>query len=544
MKNKKEKNHIENKLVLKVLPHELLISTTFHPEQYQTQSTLIRWKLSKKINPNDVNSDLEFISDNLDRMVKAYRLEGQTITTILPNAIAPLKTIDIPLDLTSSSDKKEYKLLTKNPYDFWKEHDDKLAEVKEAEIRAEFIKINDSDGSSKMLYASASSKTIKDYITMILGGNLYPVGFISEDQALIKATEARLTRVERERPFCIFHLSKNNSRLIYVDDGAVQIARVDISELDETLLDEIPDDQEDLDNEFWKEISLRLSTNLKQAFIFLKEELKASKVDTIFFVSDFAKESLMFKIFNKNFRLANFRTLSNQFINAIVEKPKAQNIFAKPESEEVKVQDYKLASEVISLAGCYKQKYFSIPSIENRIIQIPLFNFHPKVKFIESNFALNKYANFGIKGMSFTLLASLMLFIFAYINQGQKNISESMFASLDKQLKTKQQQISFETGASQKSKNEVVKINQAKTGNIHANLVHLINYDLPADLELERLIVRRGSFIIYGNGKTISEINRFYEKLLNNPKFKNLNFNAYRRADSKLNFFEIKGQVD
>ena len=544
MKNKIEKNNVEKKLVLKVLPNEILLSTTSNPEQFQIKSNIIRWKLPKKIDPNDINNDLEFLSDNLDRMVKAYQLEGHAVTTLIPHSISPLKTIDIPMDLTTASDKKEYHALSKASYEFWKEHDERLVEIKEAEIRAEFLKLNDSDGSSKMLYAAAPSKFIRDYITLILGGNLYPVAFIPEDQSVIKAIEARLTRVERERSFCIFHLSKSNNRIIYVSDGNVQIARVDISDLDETLLDEIPSNPDELENDFWKEVSLRLSTNLKQAFTFLKEELKISKVDTIFFVSDHPNESAIFKIFNKNFRLANFRSLANQFVQEFMPKPKPHNIFDKKVSDDLTEGASEVGSQIIPLMGCYQQKYFSTPSFQNKLIEIALFNLHPKQSFIENNFKLYKPMNIGMKISFMVLLISSIIFGMTHFTADQKNVTETLFNNLDSELKNKQGQMNRETQSIQLLKNDTNKIYQAKIGNQNKNLILLINYDLPQDLELDRLIVRGSNFIMYGNGKTISEINRFYEKLLNNSKFKDLNFNAYKRADSNLNFFEIKGQVE
>jgi hypothetical protein len=49
--------------------------------------------------------------------------------------------------------------------------------------------------------------------------------------------------------------------------------------------------------------------------------------------------------------------------------------------------------------------------------------------------------------------------------------------------------------------------------------------------------------MLLGNGKSVSEVNRFYEKFLSNPNFKDLIFKVYKRTDSNLNYFEIKGNT-
>ena len=131
---KYKKLAIEKKLVLKVLPEEFILTTSFYVEQFQTKTQLIRWKLPKKIDPLNINADLEILSDNLQRLTKLYKLEGSEVTTVLANTLSPLKVIGIPLNLNTSADKKEYVAMQKQTYDFWKEYDEALVDVKDAQI--------------------------------------------------------------------------------------------------------------------------------------------------------------------------------------------------------------------------------------------------------------------------------------------------------------------------------------------------------------------------------------------------------------------------
>ena len=63
-------------------------------------------------------------------------------------------------------------------------------------------------------------------------------------------------------------------------------------------------------------------------------------------------------------------------------------------------------------------------------------------------------------------------------------------------------------------------------------------------MELEKLIIRNENFGLYGNSKNVSEVNRFYKNLLLNKKISNLKIEIFKRADSNLNYFEIKGTVN
>jgi len=543
LKNKKQNSVAhESKIVLRILPNEFLITTTYLAERYQTKSTFIRWPLPKTVNPHNINADIELLSDHLARLAKAYQLEGNHISVILPHSIAPLKTIEIPLNLEVAADKKEYKNQTKQPYDFWKEFDDSLVDFKQAEIRANYLYSNQMDSNSKMLYSAISSKTIKDYVTMILSGNLYPVEFISEDQSIIKIVESRLTRVEKERPFCVFHLSKGNHKLIHCSHEEINVAKVDISDLDEILFDEITADT-DFNNDFWQEIAQRLTSALKQAVLFLRDERKVSKFESVFFVSDYNHESQLFKLFNKNFRLANFRSLSSQFMCFNYPKGIAQNIFDKQDKNRYIDPHSILSSALMPNLGAYKLKSFSSPSLPNLIVNSELINLHPQASFIVNNF---KYRTLFNRTLFFSLL---FIVIFGGIdlfnnylkisNSSLENEYQSAKDLVDPKLKhanESRQKIMLE-------KQKVDQFNELAFGNHNQYIIDVINHDLPQDLELERFDIREGDFQMYGNSRSVAEINRFYKKILANPNLKNTSINVYKRADSSLDFFEVSGKV-
>lgn len=543
MKKKLKKSAPEKKLVLRILPEEFILTTSFYVEQFHTHTSAIRWKLPKKIDPLNINADLEILSDNLQRLTKQYKLEGSQVTIVIPNGLSPLKVIGIPLNLNTSADKKEYAAMQKQAYEFWKEYDETLVDIKDAEIRANFLALNDNDGTSNMLYTACSSKIIKEYSSVILGGNLYPVAFIPEDQSIIRVIESRLTRIERERPFCIFNLTKASNRLIYVSNEVIYVAKVDISDIDEILFDEIPEDDE-VENEFWLELTNRLSGNLKQAFAFLKDELKASKVETVFFVSDHSKENILFELFRKNFRLANFRSLSSQFTFNMVPEP-YDDAFDKSKDDKEVLEDKIHGSFMLSNLGCYTMHYFSTPSYKNMVIETPLFNLHPNHNFIVNNFKFYNYLQISRK----LIIILIVLIISAIGYMGVMNKSDIKMKAVTelKGMVKELEKVQADNAADKFSKEQNVvdfkRLDNLKKGNYNEKLFNFINTELPADLELERVAVRRSSFILLGNAMSVSEANRFYEKLLSNTNFKDLTFRVFKRTDSNLNYFEIKGNT-
>ncbi len=533
----------DTKLVLKILSDEILLTTSFENGEFITHTKCIRWKLPKEVNPNDINNDLELLVENLNRLSKSYALSGQPVTVILPHKSAPLKKIDIPLNLSDKGDRKEFEALTKTPYDFWKEHDEDLADIKNVEIRSHHLLSNPVESSSSMLYCSAPSKIIKDYVTLCLGGNLYPESFISEDQTILKLIDSRLTRLEKERPFCIFHLSKGNHRLIHCSNESLNIARIDISDLDENLLSNISSDS-DMTNVFWKEVGERISGALKQGVNYLREEVKVPKFDTIFFLTDFKDESFIFDLFHKNFRLANFRTIINQL--AIEEEQKVfdKNIFV-PESQEQKDSTSRFATSIIPNIGAYKFKTFNESSIPNLVVDSPILNLHPQASFIASNLKLYsiifpKLKILGIVILMLGLIDGFSNFIFT-----KKSVEmEDKYKNLELKIQENNNNLNLINNDIQQANKKNIRLIELSKGKNNNNLLQDVNFKLPDDMELEKLIIRNENFGLYGNSKNVSEANRFYKQLSLNKKISNLKIEIFKRADSNLNYFEIKGTVN
>lgn len=518
-------------LVIKLMPETILASITTNNESQISQTEVIRWKLPKKINPNDINQDLELLTASISTMVEHHGLEGETVTLILPHRIAATRILEIPMNLDLKAEKKEFVSLTKaNPYDFWKEHDPNLATIKGAEIRSHYLTAMPEDNASKMLYTMVSAKEIKDYITLFLGGNLYPTSFVSEDQALIRIVESKLSRVERERPFCIFHLCKGNSRIIHITPESMNMATVDIDELDEVLLDDLPTTIEETNNDFWKEVTNRLSNSLKQAVMFLNDETKVEKFDSVFFCTDYANEPVLFELFRDNFRLANFKSMTTHFL-------------LKDYGSKGGKATEQHGTQFIAHAGCYPIHYLSTPSIPNPLINVPLFNLHPAHAFIANNFLKDPSVTSSLRlaGLGLLLLLIINVFMMALIGNNQtitalQQTSQKTLQTIENKSQALQSQVSVK-------KQVLLKLDKMASEEKKQHLLYFISRQLPVDTELSSVLIYEEQFSLQGNARNVASINDLFGKFSKQEKINGLNLTTYKKNNGEHYFFRITGNL-
>ena len=531
------KASMQKGIVLRILPEEFLITLSFARTKNRIQTSFIRWKLPKKVDPSHINQDMDILSDHLQRLVKLYQLEGNAVTVVLPQAISNLKTIEIPLDLSKRNEKNEYQSLIKEPYEFWKEFDDDLVDYKDAEIRANYLYTKKPDNESVLLYSAISKKIIDDYISMVLNGNLYPTRLIPESQSIIQAVHASLSEAEKNRPFCVFHLSQNNNKLIYVGLNELTIAKVDISDLDETLLHEIPEKKE-TQNEFWDEVATRISGNLKQAFTFLKDEIQTSNLRTIFLISDYEKEDVIFELIHKNFKLANLRSLKNHFECVHLDKGELDKTLLKRSGP--KISKTLSSSSLASNIGSYKLK--NIRTL-NSIIRSSQLDLHPQSQFIQMNF---DYVDV-LKKITLILVVVIALqFLFGLYSKStliNLNNPSNEYRSLVSDLKLNRTKVAELQKDTNNYKVQTQLLNTNLQGVLNDEVYRLINKELPEDLELEQLLIKEKSFAIHGNGRSVSEINRFYRKILSISSFKDIKIDVFKRNDAALDYFQITGSI-
>ena len=530
----------ESGVVMRLTHSSLLINLSYAAEPYKVQTKVMEWKLPKIIDPNNINPEIEFLSSFISRMVRQYKMEGSLITWIIPHQKSRLKNISIPMNLEVKADKKEFNTLTKaTPYDFWKEHDPDLADIKLAEIRSSLLTTNSEENSSSLMYVAVDRLLTRLYQNLSLQSNLYPVGYIAEDQALIKIIESRLSRVQRERPFAIFHLSKGNNRIIYVNAEQVDVAQVNIDELDESLLDDIPDINEE-NKSFWNEVVGRISTALNTATNYLLEEAKVLKFENMYFISDYDHESPFFGLLRENFRVVNIISLNQQFEYISVQKPLEKKSFMGNDQGEI---NYYGGSRFIPALGNYSLKYFSETAIPNKVTSAPMMNFHEKAAFIKNNFEKEAVIKKGFYLFGVLLIGALVFSASLFTLNSGDNPEEKILVQSEKKLERLKQAIKSGKAEINQKEAEYEIIADLSNGQTNQKLFEKLIRDIPNDVELDRVIIRDNTFQIFGNSLNVMSVNNFYNTFMQDTNFENIKIDSFRRKDRSMNFFELVGVI-
>ena len=533
-----KKNFGQKKLVMRLTHSHVLISLSYLPEEFSVKTRVLAWKLPKVINPNDINPEMEFLGSFLARMVKIYGFDGDCVTWLVPSVNAKVKVINIPLNLNIKGDKKEFQTLTKaTPYDFWKEYDPDLAEIRSAEIRSELLTVNTEENSSQLLYSACDRQVIRNFHNLSLSAALYPVEFIPTDQGLIRIVESRLTRIQRERPFAIFHMTKGGHRIIYLRHEHVEIAKVNIDELDETLLEDIPK-LDETNKAFWDDVVDRITNSLKVATNFLLVEVQVPKFVNIYFICDYDNEDSVYLLLREKFREANLIMLNKQFDFISIQ---GHDILKQDKKEES--NNFYSGSKFLPNIGAYNLSYFSSPAIPNLVIEKKLINLHEKYLFIFSNFSKERNARISFLVLSLILTITILFtggsYMFSQINE-DVNLK---FTQSEKKLSALQQAFKSTKLSSDAKKSKHLSLTRLMNGKTNQKLFLKVLQDLPDGLELERLLVRGNTFQIYGNSATVGSLNDFYSQFIYDENFINIKIDSYRRADKPINWFELVGVI-
>jgi hypothetical protein len=347
-----------------------------------------------------------------------------------------------------------------------------------------------------------------------------------------------LTRVQRERPFAIFHLSKGNNRIIYLNSEQSEIARVNIDELDESLLDEVPIIDES-NKDFWNELITRISTALKISSSYLIEELKVLKFENIYFISDYDNDSSIFKLLRENYRDVNLISIKEQFEYISIQKNHLESL-DKEANEETKIFE---GTKFIPNLGNYDLKYFSETAIPNLIANTALMNFHDKGKFIKINFIAEQKIRRGY----YLFVGLIILFLIMLASFHTLNISDDKkqqkLVQAEKKLERLKNAIKSGNAQTAKMEKQYEIISQLANGQTNQKLFEKLVREIPKEVELERVIIRDNSFQIFGNSLNVTSLNNFYNGFIKDTNFENVKIDSYRRKDKSMNFFELVGVI-
>ena len=293
-------------LVLKLAPSCWLLSEISKDKKGAPfVKNLIQYPLPRQVDPNRPNLDLEILQDTLVKLVDENELDGRDVTILLPSSFSATRTYSVPFDIEKKTDLKEF-LISSQEKEFWQEFDSEVQDCKLPIFDTQYLAPGEEEGTSHIFVSWASQEILNKYIDLALSARLQPTALVPELQAVFNLLIPQLDRLEREGFFGILHLARGRSKLLAVSPERIASAQVNISDLDEELLDEI-ESVGDISGEFWAEVGARIGSSLKQAVMYLREQEGVPPLRNIYVISEANQLENMLSLVKANFNLGTLK---------------------------------------------------------------------------------------------------------------------------------------------------------------------------------------------------------------------------------------------
>jgi hypothetical protein len=292
-------------LVLKLAPNHWFLAEICQFESGPYVEKLYSHALPVQVDPNNPEKDWNILSQSLSELVKKHGYIGRDVSILLPNSACATNTYNVPFDINVSADLKEYQLCEQDK-DFWQEFDPEVQECKIPFFSSQYLSQGDEKGTSQMFVSWGSQELLNKYINIVLQAKIYPVALIPELQGILNILVPQLEKVEQEPYYGVLHIARGRSKLFAVSRDRIVTANLNISELDEELVDEI-EEVNDINGDFWNEVGTRFGSALKQASLFLQESEGIPAFKNIYMISEAPKYENMLALLRKNFNLCALR---------------------------------------------------------------------------------------------------------------------------------------------------------------------------------------------------------------------------------------------
>jgi len=518
--------------VLKLTVDAWIGGVTSFKDGELTVHKLIWHPLPKKIDPNKPSIDIEILQTSLFELVQKHGLVGYDVAFSLASTIADLKMLMVPFDLSNKVDQKEFLTNSKDKA-FWQEFDAEIIDLKFPIFSYQYTAPAEDEGSSLIYATWADQRAINICIEFLLSAQLYPILIVPETQAIYNHLFGQLERLEKEAFFGILHLASGRSQLMVAGPERLVHAKLNISELDEVLLEDI-EEIDGVDGPFWVEVGARLGNALKQAFLYLKEEERIPPIRNIYVVSESSKVANTTLLLSRNFNLSNLKLYPvshniRQMISAI---------------EESKIENQSIFSGILGLGMQEVDQKNNLLKKDSDIQSLIGLNLQPHIKRIVDNRKLAKLTrNIYFVTAIMATLASIWTVIYllpAYIiNQSQLQQYQIVVKTLIKQ----EQALSETQAKSKKYDQDITVLLNAKKGASKSRLMTLLPKIVPAGVELDSFTVNPESISITGRATSSATAQAFYNAIFDNELATNLGMVVDRETPlSLVTRFKIAGK--
>ena len=239
----------------------------------------------------------DMVADTLRAMRDQGVFSAQDAAILLPPGILAVRQINLPYTPPNEL-AKEGRFI-----DFWAETEPDIAKYEEPHFHYHVLVSSENDDLTRVLLCYAEEAVIRPWADILLAAHLNPIFLDVETIALANYRYATLPRDEKRQSQAILHVSDNRLELIAFQPTRYHSIRLEVSEFDLILLKDI-EDVDDPTGDFWDEVGGRLANTMKQAVLFLQEELDFAPFSIIYIAVDSPRADNIVKLFDKHFTLA------------------------------------------------------------------------------------------------------------------------------------------------------------------------------------------------------------------------------------------------
>ena len=239
----------------------------------------------------------DMVADTLRAMRDQGVFSAQDAAILLPPGVMSVRQINLPYTPANEL-AKEGRFI-----DFWAETEPDIAKYDEPHFHYDVLVSSENDDLTRVLLCYAEESVIRPWADILLAAHLNPVYLDVETISLANYRYATLPRDEKRQSQAILHVSEDRLELIAFQQTRFHSIRLEVSEFDLILLKDI-EEVADPTGDFWDEVGGRLANTMKQAVLFLQEELDFAPFSIIYIAVDAPKAQNIVSLFDKHFTLA------------------------------------------------------------------------------------------------------------------------------------------------------------------------------------------------------------------------------------------------
>ena len=241
---------------------------------------LVSWSLSAPIGRTPVQDNYPLLVSEISAAAEQAGVDGVDAGISIPSSYFDTRLLTLPFFTEAELQEESQDI------EFWEEFDPDLNNLEGKVVRFQILYASENEDRALVLVSSIAQAEIERAQRLLLDANLLPVFIENELFSTLNGIYTRLASADIYKPFTMLHLCPDNNMLVGYMRGRLVFKKIDISDFDEALLLEL-ERVDDLSGEFWEEIAIRLSEQIKQAIAYLVEENEFLRPEKIFLVSEY-----------------------------------------------------------------------------------------------------------------------------------------------------------------------------------------------------------------------------------------------------------------